>query len=146
MIVKLTQFAIQTREERELIDLTEQVTILVAESGVQEGTVTVMTKHSTSSIVVTEPQICLMRDVVDHLDRLAPLHPEGFGYYHNRYLESEGRLGINAGAHLQSILGGCSAVFPIADGEMVRGGRQHIFFAEWDGPLLREVVVQVLGI
>ncbi len=147
MIIRLEEFTVQSRAEREMIDITEQVDRIVAESGVRAGQVQVMTKHTTSGIVVTEPQVCLMQDVLDHWDRLAPLYPrpQGFGYYHNRYLDSEGRLGINAGAHLQSVLSGYFAIFPIADGQVVRGGRQHVFFAEWDGPLLREVAVQVIG-
>ncbi len=145
MIVRLQEFTVQSRAEREMIDITAQVDRIVAESGVAAGQVQVMTKHTTSGIVVTEPQVCLMQDVLDHWDRLAPLYPQGFGYYHNRYLDSEGRLGINAGAHLQSVLSGYFAIFPVADGRIVRGGRQHVFFAEWDGPLLREVAVQVIG-
>ena len=31
------------------------------------------------------------------------------------------------------------------DGKMLKGGRQTIYFAEYDGPLSREYVVQVLG-
>lgn len=42
-----------------------------------------------------------------HLERLAPKQPpEGSpGYWHNRYLDYDGRLGFNAGDHLKSILG-----------------------------------------
>ena len=145
MIVKLEQLRVQSRAEREMVDITPQVEHIVAASGVRDGLVNIMTRHTTSAIVVTEGQECLEQDVLDHMDRIAPLHPQGFGYYHNRYLESDGRLGFNAGAHLQSVLSGYFAMFPIAGGRIVKGGRHRIFFAEFDGPLMREVVVQVLG-
>lgn len=145
MNIRLITLQVQSRAERELIDLTERVEQLVATSGVQHGLVYVMTKHTTSGIVVNEDQICLEQDVVRFLAQLAPVHHGAQGYYHNRYLDSDGRLGVNAGAHLQSLLSGYFAYFPIADGKVVRGSRQHVYFAEYDGPLMREVTVQIIG-
>ena len=40
---------------------------------------------------------------------------------------------------------GYLACFPITEGRILKGGRQRIYFAEYDGPLAREVVVQVMG-
>lgn len=145
MIVKLVEITVQSRGAREMLDITPQVERIVAESGVQNGLVNVLTQHTSAGILVTEGIECLEQDVLDHLERLAPDLPEGYGYHHNRYLDYDGRLGFNAGAHLKSILGGYFACFPIADGQLVKGGRQRIYFAEYDGPLAREVVVQVLG-
>ena len=145
MIIKLIEMQVQSRRERELIDITERVQEIVAETGVDQGLVYVMTKHTTSGIVVNEGQICLEQDISNYLADLAPVHHSSRGYYHNRYLESDGRLGFNAGAHLQSVLSGYFAYFPIAEGRIVKGGRHRIYFAEYDGPLMREIVVQVLG-
>jgi len=97
---------------------------------------------TSSGIVVTEGLPCLEMDVLNHLETLAP---DDGDYYHNRYLDIDGRLGFNAGSHLKSILGGINAFFPIEDGQIVKGGRQRIYFAEYDGPLARTYVVQVLG-
>src|SRR5512141_39511 len=105
-----------------MIDVTAQVERVLTESRVQNGLVNVMTKHTTSGIVVTEGLECLEQDVLEHLDRLAPRHPESYGYFHNRYLEAEGRLGLNAGAHLKSVISGYFATFPVVGGKMVRGG------------------------
>ncbi len=145
MIIKLEEIIIQSRTEWEMIDVTSQVERVLAESGVKNGLINVMTKHTTSGIIVTEGLECLEQDVLDHLDRLAPRHPEGYGYFHNRYLEAEGRLGLNAGTHLKSVLSGYFATFPVAEGQIIRGSRQRIYFVEYDGPLLREITIQVLG-
>lgn len=145
MIIKLEEITVQSRAEWEMIDVTAQVERVLAESRIQNGLVNVMTKHTTSGIVVTEGLECLEQDVLEHLDRLAPRHPEGYGYFHNRYLEEDGRLGLNAGTHLKSVLSGYFATFPVAGGKIVRGGRQRIYFVEYDGPLLREITIQVLG-
>ncbi len=142
MKIKLEKLELQTRKDRELIDLTPDVERVVEESGVKEGLVNVLTMHTSSGIIVTEGLPCLEMDVLDHLDKLAP---DQGNYYHNRYLEIDGRLGFNAGAHLRSIIGGIHASFPIEEGRIVKGSRQRIYFAEYDGPLSRLYCVQVIG-
>jgi thiamine phosphate synthase YjbQ (UPF0047 family) len=54
-------------------------------------------------------------------------------------------MGFNADSHLKSILGGIQCMFPIENGKIVRGSRQTIYFMEYDGPLERVYLVQVLG-
>lgn len=142
MKIKLEKLEVQTKEDKELIDITPEVERVVRESGVREGAVNVLTTHTSSGIIVTEGLPCLEMDVLNHLETLAP--DEG-DYHHNRYLDIDGRLGFNAGAHLKSIIGGINAFFPIEDGQIVRGSRQRIYFAEYDGPLCRTYCVQVMG-
>lgn len=142
MRIKLEKLEVQTRGDKELVDVTPEVERVVRESGVQNGVVNVLTMHTSSGIVVTEGLPCLEMDVLNHLETLAP---DDGDYYHNRYLDIDGRLGFNAGSHLKSILGGISAFFPIEDGQIVKGGRQRIYFAEYDGPLCRTYCVQVIG-
>jgi len=143
MKIKLEKLELQTRKDRELIDLTPEVERVVEESGVKEGLVNVLTMHTSSGIIVTEGLPCLEMDVLDHLDKLAP---DQGNYHHNRYLEIDGRLGFNAGAHLRSIIGGIQVSFPIEKGRIVKGSRQRIYFAEYDGPLSRLYCVQVIGV
>jgi secondary thiamine-phosphate synthase enzyme len=140
--IKLEKLEVQTRGDKELVDITPEVERVVRESGVQNGVVNVLTMHTSSGIVVTEGLPCLEMDVLNHLETLAP---DDGDYYHNRYLDIDGRLGFNAGSHLKSILGGINAFFPIEDGQIVKGGRQRIYFAEYDGPLSRTYCVQVMG-
>ena len=142
MIIRTLTLTVQSRREQELIDITPEVERVIAESGVKEGLVNILTMHTSSGIIVTEGLPCLEEDVVNHLSRLCPSEGD---YLHRRYLDIDGRIGFNADAHLKSVLGGISAFFPITGGKMLKGGRQTIYFAEYDGPLSREYVVQVLG-
>ncbi|MFN8497608.1 MAG: secondary thiamine-phosphate synthase enzyme YjbQ [Anaerolineae bacterium] len=142
MIIKLERLTVQSRREQELIDVTPLVEEAVTASGVTNGLVNVINLHTSAGVVVTEGIECLERDVLAHLSRLAPEEGE---YWHNRYLDFDGRLGFNAHAHLRSILSGYFAMFPIADGRLVKGGRQRVYFAEYDGPLSRELLVQIMG-
>lgn len=147
MIVKLEKIEVQSRRDLEMIDITDQVERAVAASGVKNGIVLAMTTHTSSGLLVTEGIDCLERDVLAHLERLAPKEPpEGaHGYWHNRYLDYDGRLGFNAGDHLKSILGGINCFFPVENGKVVRGSRQRVYFVEYDGPLARTAFIQVLG-
>ena len=142
MIIKTVTLTVQSRREQEMIDVTPEVQRVIAESGCQEGLVNVMTMHTSSSLLVTEGLPCLEEDILAHLSKLCP--SEG-NYLHRRYLDIDGRIGFNADAHLKSVLGGISCSFAISKGKMVKGGRQTIYFVEYDGPLSREYVVQVMG-
>jgi len=141
-MIRLEKLTVQTHQDKELVDITDDVERVVAESGTREGLVYVMTAHTSSGMLVTEGLECLERDVIAHLERLAPNQGD---YWHNRYLDIDGRLGFNAGAHLKGVITGYFVYFPISEGHIVKGSRQRVYFAEYDGPLSREYWVQVIG-
>jgi len=57
------------------------------------------------------------------------------------YRHAEG----NSSAHIGSLLTGNSQWIPVADGRLALGTWQHVFFAEFDGPRTRTVLVQFLA-
>jgi len=142
MIIKLERIKLQTRKSEELIDITAAVEEVVHQSGVRQGLVNVLNSHTSAGLLVTEGIPCLEEDILTHFARL---FPEQESYHHRRYLDYDGRLGFNADAHLKSVLGGISCCFPIENGKLVKGSRQTIYFVEYDGPLERTYLVQVLG-
>ncbi len=147
MKFQLQRIEVQSRKDLEMIDITERVEALVNGTGVCDGVVMVMTTHTSAGVLVTEGIECLERDVLAHLERLAPKQPPPGvpGYWHNRYLDFDGRLGFNAGDRLKSILSGFQCFLPIEKGQIVLGSRQRVYFVEYDGPLARTIVVQVIG-
>jgi len=142
MKVHLEKLGIQTTKEMEMIDITDNVIDVVRKSGVKNGVVNVITMHTTTGITVNEGLPCLEEDTLETLKRLVP---EGLDYHHARYLDFDGRLGVNAHCHLRGMITGISTMFPVENGEIVKGGRQTIYFVETDGPLYRKYCVQVLG-
>jgi len=142
MKVKLEKVTIQTKKPMEAINITPKVKKIVEQSSIKNGLVNIISLHTSAGIAVTEGLSCLEEDIFFILDRLVPKEGD---YHHARYLDSYGRLGINAHAHLKSILTGMSAFFPIQDGKMVISGTQTIYFLEFDGPLYRTFCVQILG-
>ena len=142
MIAKLERIGIQTTRDTELIDITPTVLAAVARAGVRDGRVFVNTLHTTTAITVNEG----LQDLEDDLlALLADLVPPDRPYRHARFLHSDGQMAVNAPSHLRGALLGMHVSFPIANGEIVRGSRQTIYFVELDGPLFREYTVQVVG-
>jgi secondary thiamine-phosphate synthase enzyme len=142
VISKLERIGIQTTRDMELIDITPTVLAVVARAGVRDGRVFVNTLHTTTAITVNEG----LQDLEDDLlALLGDLVPPDRSYCHARFLHADGQMAVNAPSHLRGALLGMHVSFPIADGEIVRGSRQTIYFVELDGPLFREYTVQALG-
>jgi secondary thiamine-phosphate synthase enzyme len=133
---------IQTRLETELINITDCINDLVRRSGVNDGTVFVLSLHTTTGITVNEGLPDLEIDLANMIQQLVP---ERNSYHHARFLPSDGQMAVNAPSHLRGALLGFQVFFPIQDGEMVTGARQTIYFAELDGPQYRTYVVHILG-
>ena len=108
-----------TKEYNEYTVITPKVLDIVKRSGVQNGIVTVLTKHTTTGVTVNEALECLESDIENFL----------------------GSTAGNPTGHLKAMLTGNHCHFPVIDGEMVRGGAQEIYFCEFDGPAHRTINV-----
>ena len=133
---------ILTKQYVELDVITPQVEQIVAESGVKNGMVTVMTKHTTTGVTVNEALECLESDIEVALSLFAP---EDRPYSHARMLRDYGSTAGNPTGHLKALLTGNHCHFPIVDGQIVRGGAQEVYFCEFDGPASRNILVLVEG-
>lgn len=133
---------ILTRQYIELDVITPQVEEIVAESGIKDGMVTIITKHTTTGITVNEALECLESDIETALSLFAP---EDRPYSHARMLRDYGSTAGNPTGHLKALLTGNHCHFLIQDGEIVRGGAQDVYFCEFDGPASRNILVIVEG-
>ena len=133
---------ILTKEYVQMDVITPQVEQIVAESGVQNGMVTVMTKHTTTGVTVNEALECLESDIQIALSLFAP---EDRPYSHARMLKDYGSTAGNPTGHLKALLTGNHCHFLIQDGKIVRGGAQDVYFCEFDGPASRNILVIVEG-
>ncbi|HNV76421.1 MAG: YjbQ family protein [Gemmatimonadetes bacterium] len=128
------RLAISTTHPIEIVDLTERLRSWVRGSGIRDGLLTVMSPHTTARITINERETELQRDMVRFLERLAPADAD---YGHNR-APVDDRL--NAHSHLIGLFMNASESIPVADGELVMGGWQSLFFIELDGPRERREV------
>lgn len=126
---------LETNNRVELIDITDIVQQTVKNSAVKNGICVISTRHTTTSIIVNENESGLHSDILVLLERFVPA---GAGYSHNR-------IDNNADAHLKAVLLGCSETIPIADGRLLLGTWQSVFFAEFDGPRKRSIEITVLS-
>ena len=134
------RITLQTSAYNEMIVLTPQVEEIVAESGVKNGMVTVLTKHTTTGITVNEALECLESDIQIALSLFAP---EDRPYSHARMLRDYGSTAGNPTGHLKAMLTGNHCHFLIRDGRLDRGGAQDVYFCEFDGPAQRTILIIV---
>lgn len=127
-------------EPIQLIDVTGIIRDWVAESGIKDGLLTLISPHTTARVNVNESEARLQRDMVTYLKRLAPRDGD---WLHN--LDTvDGR--DNAHAHILGLFMSASETIPVAGGQIVLGEWQSIFFVELDGPRARRMLdLQIMG-
>lgn len=133
---------ILTERYNEFDVITPQVEQAVAESGVKNGMITVLTKHTTTGITVNEALECLESDIAVALSLFAP---EERPYSHARMLRDYGSTAGNPTGHLKALVTGNHCHFVIQNGKLIRGGAQDVYFCEFDGPAQRNILIAVEG-
>ena len=114
-------FNLDTNKNFEIIDITSKVNELI---DVDQGIVSIFSRHSTSAIVVNENERGLLNDLEFMLDNLVS---DKFSYQHDR-------IDDNARSHLKSFLLSSSECLPIRNNRLDLGTWQSVFFIELDGP------------
>ena len=142
--LKIRSHILNYRTERgpQFIDITDNVALLVEQSGIDHGNVTVFSRHTTAAITINENEPHLIADIEIALERMLP---GGHDYAHNRWGHTHDDEEPNGHSHCQHLLLGASETIPIIDGATMLGRWQRIFLVELDHGRDREVVVQVIG-
>jgi len=124
---------VRTRRRTELQDVTDQVEAAVHESGCNGGVCHLYVPHTTAGVLVNEgDDPAVARDIEATLDRLIP-HSAG-------YKHAEG----NSDSHIKTALIGSSETVWIENGRLSLGRWQAVFFAEFDGPRVRELRIKIV--
>ena len=126
----------ETKQRRELINITETLRSLVLRSGIEDGMCLVSAMHITAAIWVNDEESGLKKDLMKWLEELAPAKPD---YLHHQTGED------NADAHLKRTLLHHQAILPVTNGDLDLGPWEQIFYAEFDGQRKKRVVVKILG-
>lgn len=125
-----------TPRRRDYINITDEVTRCVEESGVQEGLVLVSAMHITASVYVNDNEDGLIADIDEWLEKLAPMRPD---YRHHQTGED------NGDAHLKNLLMHHQVLLPITKGRLDLGPWQAVFYAEFDGQRKKKAIIKVIG-
>jgi secondary thiamine-phosphate synthase enzyme len=117
-----------------MVDITDQVSRVVADSGIDEGICYVYVPHTTAALTINENADPTVRsDILSWLDKAVPW---GDGYQH-----SEG----NAAAHIKASLMGSSHSILVHNGRLRLGTWQGVYLCEFDWPRHRHVWVRVVS-
>ena len=123
--------SVKTPKREVLVDITGEVSRVVAASGIDSGMCVVFVPHTTAGVTINENADPAVK--TDITGFLAELIPQSAGFAH-----MEG----NSDAHVKASLMGFSQTVFIENGSLVLGTWQGICFAEFDGPRNRKVHIR----
>ena len=121
-----------------LTEFTPEVRAFVAESGIEEGLLTLFCRHTSASLLIQENAApAARRDTEAYFARIAP---ENGPYEHN----DEGPDDMPA--HLRTALTATQLSIPIQNGQLLLGTWQGIFlFEHRRNPPEREIALHLIG-
>lgn len=125
-----------TKNHREYINITDEISAALERSRIQEGFVLVSAMHITAGVYVNDAEDGLIQDIDEWLEKLAPFGPN---YRHHRTGED------NGDAHLKNLLIGSQVLLPITKGKLDFGPWQQVYYAEFDGRRRKRVIIKIIG-
>ncbi len=123
----------------DFLNITPQLTEIVARSDMQEGLLLCNAMHITASVFINDDEPGLHRDYKKWLEELAPFDASPQRYHHNRTGED------NADAHHKRQIMGREVVVAITQGKLDFGPWEQVFYGEFDGHRPKRVLVKVIG-
>jgi secondary thiamine-phosphate synthase enzyme len=131
---KTDVLTVRSGKRAEAIDVTDRVQHLVHDSDVASGICHLFVPHTTAGVFINEnADPDALSDILGTLESLVP--------WENGYRHAEG----NAAAHIKATLVGTSQTVPVRNGRLALGRWQGIYFADFDGPRERHLLVTVLA-
>ena len=125
-----------TKKKKEIVPVTREVELAVAEAGIKEGFALVSAMHITASVFVNDYEPGLWEDIMEWLEKVAP---ERRDYKHHHTGES------NADAHLKRLVMGHQAILPVTSGKLDLGPWEQGFYGEFDGPRKKRGIIKIIG-
>ncbi|HEY4002111.1 MAG TPA: secondary thiamine-phosphate synthase enzyme YjbQ [Candidatus Xenobia bacterium] len=129
----LHRLPFETRQRREIVNITSAVHETLRQSTIKDGFMLVTAQHTTCALVINDANSGWEEDMVAYLERLVPDMR-----FHHLHDGPE-----HAKSHLLGALLGPSLTIGISDGRLTLGTWQSLFLLELEGPRPREVTVQL---
>ena len=145
-------------------DISKEIIEIVEMSGIKNGTCSVVSHHTTCSVMIQEASHdlnsfdleYLQQDLLDIMRKMIPDYTEEGQYRHpgpihaqfGRYVKEQGNwTSMNADGHLRSAFFGRSETITVKDGKLDAGEFAHVYFIDWDHVRARrrQVNVTVMG-
>jgi len=137
---------INSKEQFDIVDLTDKIESFVKESGIKDGLVNIQTLHTSAAILVQENEPLLLEDIKKSLERIAP---QDIDYSHDDFdkrtmnmCDDECR---NGHSHCKAVSLPTSVTLNLVDSKLQLGTWQRVMFIELDRARSRKIQVQILG-
>ena len=129
---------LSSKGQDDFIDITKQVSNVVKDSNIENGTVTIFVAGSTAAVTTIEYEPGLINDFPEMLSRIIPKNIE---YEHdNTWHDGNGH------SHVRASLVGPSLTVPIMNGKLTLGTWQQIVLLEMDTrPRNRNLILQIMS-
>jgi secondary thiamine-phosphate synthase enzyme len=138
MTVKTLKINLNTKGNADIQDITDQISQTVAESGLNDGVVTVFTPSSTSGLTTIEYESGCLSDLRRLFDEI--IDPARHYAHNARWGDGNGH------SHVRAALLGASFSVPFVNRRLTLGTWQQIIFIDFDNrQRRRELVVQLMG-
>jgi len=138
MAVKTYSIELQTKGNADVLDITQQVSHEIKESGLSQGIATIFCSSSTSGLTTLEYESGCVQDLKRLFDEI--IDPTR-NYAHNaRWGDGNGH------SHIRAALLGSSFTVPFVDKKLTLGTWQQIVYVDFDNRSRhREIIVQLVG-
>ena len=131
----MNTITIRTTQAKQVIDVTDSIERVVAESGKKEGLCNIFVTHTTAGITTGEAIEGTDEDLMETLERMIPRIR--FRHAHDP---------SHAPDHMISSILGASLTVPVHNGKLILGTWQRVLLVECNGPRERELVVTVVSV
>ncbi len=124
---------LRSSHKNEFIDITNKINKLAREYGKDKSACLVFVPHTTAAVTINENADPDVRaDLIMGINHLVP------DYMQFKHMEG------NSDAHIKASLFGSSVIVPVQEGRLLLGTWQGVFFAEFDGPRNRSVLISFI--
>lgn len=138
MAVKNLSLNISSKGRNDMVDITDNIKILVYDSGLTDGVAVIFCPGSTGALSTVEFEPGLLKDIPNALEKIAPHDIE---YEHHKTWNDD-----NGSGHVKSTLVGPDLTVPFTGKKLDLGTWQQIVFIECDThPRNRELVIKLIG-
>lgn len=138
MAVITKTIRVKTKREDDIVNISEQTSKVIENSGIKNGIITIFVSGSTAALTTIEYEPGLLSDFPKMLERIAPKNID----YGHEQMWHDG----NGHSHVRASLVGPSLTVPFSNGSLMLGTWQQIVLLELDTRSReRDLVLQIVG-
>lgn len=138
MVVETKTISVSSKEETDIIDITNQVSKAIQDSKIKDGIVNIFVKGSTASVSTIEFEPNLVKDFEDAMERLVP---SDIKYRHTETWGDD-----NGKSHVRATMMGPGINVPFKDKKLMLGTWQNLIVIDFDTRAReREIILQIIG-